>query len=378
MAVALAYLKVPLSWSEIVKRTVRETINDNCLGMAAQLAYYFFFALFPTLLFMLAVASYFPVERLIDDMVAMLGGVAPPEAVSIITEQILKISQGEQGGLLTLGILIALWSSSAAMTSIIDTLNTAYDIEEGRPWWKVRLTAIGLTMGVSLFILISFALILVGPTLAERIAAVTPLGQAFVTAWTILQWPLVLALVATGICIIYYYAPDADQDWVWLTPGSIMATVLWLAASLGFKYYVVTMGSYTETYGAIGGVMVLMLWFYISGLVILAGAEMNAEIEHASPYGKQPGEKVPGQRRKIGPALMREWRDAQHKGPTSDSPGPTIDRVGPTSVGSGPTPVTPKFLPAPKPAGAWLLGIPVVVAQIIYALKAFTDRKVRG
>src|SRR5687768_15985238 len=98
MAAALAYLKVPLSWGEIAKRTVRETINDNCLGMAAQLAYYFFFALFPTLLFMLAVASYFPVERLIDDMVAMLGGVAPPEAVAIITEQILKISQGEQGG----------------------------------------------------------------------------------------------------------------------------------------------------------------------------------------------------------------------------------------------------------------------------------------
>ena len=317
MAFALAHLKAPLGWGEILRRTVRETSNDDCLGMAAQLAYYFFFALFPALLFTIAVASYFPVERLIDDMVAMLGGVAPPEALAIITDQILKISSGKQGGLLTLGMLITLWSSSAAMTAIIDTLNRAYDIEEGRPWWKVRLTAIGLTMSVSLFILVSFALILVGPTLAQRIADVTSLGQVFVWTWTILQWPLVFALVAGGISIVYYYAPDADQDWVWLTPGSIAATVLWLIASLGFKYYVASMGGYTETYGAIGGVMVLMLWFYISALVVLAGAEMNAEIEHASPYGTQPGEKVPGQRRTIGPAAARAWLDAQQKAPTS-------------------------------------------------------------
>ena len=142
MAFMLAYLKVPLSWGEILRRTVRESINDNCLGMAAQLAYYFFFGLFPALLFLIAMASYFPLETLIDDMFAMLGGVAPPEALSIITDQIRKISEGEQGGLLTLGMLLALWSTSAAMTSIIDTLNAAYDIEEGRPWWKVRLTAI--------------------------------------------------------------------------------------------------------------------------------------------------------------------------------------------------------------------------------------------
>src|SRR5687768_7304471 len=109
-----------------------------------------------------------------------------------------------------------------------------------------------------------------------------------------------------AIVIVYYFAPVAVQDWVWLTPGSILATFLWLAASIGFKFYIASMGTYTETYGAIGGVMVLMLWFYISGIVLLLGAEMNAEIEHASPYGKDEGEKVPGQRRKIGAARMRE------------------------------------------------------------------------
>src|SRR5690349_6441712 len=180
----LAYLKVPLSWMDVLKRTFREAFyEDNCLGMAAQLAYYFFFALFPALLVLLAIASFFPLTSLIDDMFRMLGGFVPPEALSIITDQIKKISEGQQGGLLTLGMATALWSSSAAMTSIIDTLNSAYDIEEGRPWWKVRLIAISLTMGVALFIIVSFALILVGPRLAEYIADVMFFGPAFEWSW---------------------------------------------------------------------------------------------------------------------------------------------------------------------------------------------------
>lgn len=305
----LGSFKVPLTWPEVLRRTVRETLADNCLGMAAQLAYYFFFALFPALLFLLALASFFPIERLIDDMIGMLGRFAPPEVLTIITEQIQKIAAGEQGGLLTLGFLLALWSTSAAMVAIIDTLNRAYDIEEGRPWWQVRLVAIGLTLGVALFILVAFALVLLGPTAARWIADATALGNLFVWTWNIVQWPVVFMIVSTGFAIIYYFAPDAEQDWVWLTPGSIAATVLWLAASLGFKFYLANFGNYTETYGAIGGIMILMLWFYISGLVILSGAELNAEIEHASAYGKAPGEKVPGEKKKIGAAAERAWRE---------------------------------------------------------------------
>jgi membrane protein len=315
MAAMLAFLKVPLSWAEILKRTFREAfLEDNCLGMAAQLAYYFFFALFPALLMLIAIASYFPYHTLVNDLFGSLGGVAPPEVLTIITDQIAKIASGQNGGLFTLGFLTTIWSTSAARTAIIDTLNAAYDIPEGRPWWKVRLTAIGLTLGVALFILVSFALVLAGPTVAERLADRFYLGPAFEWTWKILQWPVVFALVSGAIAIVYYFAPDAEQDWVWLTPGSILATTLWLGASLGFKYYVANLTNYTETYGATGGVMVLMLWFYMSGLVILIGAELNAEIEHASPYGKDEGEKVPGQKRKIGPARMRAWLSRQRHG----------------------------------------------------------------
>ena len=191
------------------------------------------------------------------------------------------------------------------MTAIIDTLNQAYDIQEGRPWWKVRLMAIGLTIALAVFIVVSSALVLVGPTLAEKVAVWSHLGPAFEWTWKILQWPVVFVLVTLGIAMIYYFAPDAEQDWVWITPGSILATVLWLLVSLGFKFYVANFASYTATYGIIGGVIVLMLWFYVSALAVLIGAEMNAEIEHASPYGKDPGEKVAGEKRKIGAAAER-------------------------------------------------------------------------
>jgi membrane protein len=404
MAAMLAYLKVPLSWADIFKRTFKEAFfEDNCLGLAAQLAYYFFFALFPALLFLLALASYFPIETLVDDMFRTLGGVVPPEVLSIITDQITKISQGEQTGLLTFGMLATLWSSSAAMTAIIDTLNSAYDVEEGRPWWKVRLIAISLTIGVALFILLSFALVVVGPQLAESIANRTALGGAFEWTWKILQWPVVVAFASGGIALIYYFAPDVEQDWVWLTPGSVFATVIWLLASLGFRYYVTNMSTYVETYGAIGGVMVLMLWFYISGLAILLGAEMNAEIEHASPYGKDEGEKVPGQKRKIGAARMREWMAKRRRnGEKPPSAADLKDVVGepPPDKTPGAAPAAPEaarpmvpatvrgFVPAGSAATAtaytpasgrgmldYVLGAAIVAAQTWFALRSLGSRQ---
>jgi membrane protein len=308
MAFLLTRLRVQLTWREIFKRALSEAFwKDNCLALAAQLAYYFFFALFPTLLFMVAVASYFPLATLIDDLFRTMGGLLPPEALRLITDQMIKISNEGRGGLLTLGVLLAVSSSSAAMVAIIDTLNKAYDVEEGRPWWKVRLIAIALTVGVASFILVSFALVLVGPTVATELAQRMHLGSAFEWAWKTLQWPVLFGLASFGIALIYYFAPDVEQEWIWLTPGSVFATTLWLAASLGFKYYVANWGNYTETYGLIGAVMILLLWFYISGLVLLVGAEINAEIEHASTRGKAPGEKVPGQKRWIATRAMRRW-----------------------------------------------------------------------
>ena len=136
----------------------------------------------------------------------------------------------------------------------------------------------------------------------------------FTWTWKILQWPVVFLLVATAVALVYYFAPDAEQEWIWITPGSVLATVLWVVASLAFRYYVTNFAAYNETYGAIGGVMVLLLWFYVSGIALLVGAELNAEIEHASPYGKDVGEKVPGEKKKIGPAAAARLRRTPREG----------------------------------------------------------------
>ncbi|HXW04497.1 MAG TPA: YihY/virulence factor BrkB family protein [Vicinamibacterales bacterium] len=309
----LSYFDTHIGWGELFKRTVRETQADNGLGLAAQLAYYFFLALFPALLFLIALAGFLASDDLIGRIVTMLQGVAPRDVVGIIRDQLSRITASPQGGILTFGVAAALWSSSAAMVAVIEALNKAYDVDDGRPWWKQRLTAILLTIGVALFILLSFALVLAGPELAGWIANRFGFGAVFEWTWKIVQWPIVFALVATGVGLVYYFAPDVDQDFVWLTPGSVLATLLWLLTSLGFRIYVTNFGSYTETYGVIGGVMVLLLWLYLTGLVIVVGAEMNAEIEHASPHGKAAGEKVPGQRKCVGPRAARQFEERQKR-----------------------------------------------------------------
>jgi len=163
-------------------------------------------------------------------------------------------------------------------------------------------------------------LIVVGPQLADFLATHFAFGAVFVWTWKILQWPLAFALVAFAIGLIYYFAPDAEQMWVWITPGSLVATTLWLIGSLAFRFYAVNFGNYEATYGALGGMILLLLWFYLSGLVIVIGAEMNAEIEHASPWAKAPGEKVPGQKKKIGLAASRAYQAKPHEEPVSKQP----------------------------------------------------------
>ena len=302
----LTAFRIPLTWTELAKRTVRETMSDNVLGLAAQLAFYFLLALVPAIAFVVALASFFPPD-LLNDMLGKLGGLAPPAVVEILREQLNMLAGSGNTGILTIGLAMALWSSSAAIVSIIEAMNRAYDIEEARPWWKVRLTAIALTVGLALFVLIAFALVMVGPSVADQLVSGGRLGSAFAWTWKILQWPLVLILIAVAMACINYYAPDAEQDWAWVTPGALLATVLWLVASLAFKFYLANFTDYNATYGSLGGVVILMLWFYISGLAVLVGAEMNAEIEHASPHGKDPGEKVLGQKRKLGAAAAREY-----------------------------------------------------------------------
>ena len=295
----LRAFRIPIGWKDLLKRTASEMMADNCLGLAAQLAYYFFLALFPALLFFVALASFMPVAGLTDAVTAALARIAPQEVLDLVQGQLVLIAKAKNGGLLTLGIIGTLWSTSSGLSAVIDTLNQAYDVQESRPFWKTKLIAIGLTIVLAIFIVVSFALVMVGPAIGEKTAAWLHLGPVFVWTWKIVHWPLVFALVALAVAFIYYYAPDVKQEWIWITPGSVLATLLWLGISLGFRFYVGRFTSYNATYGTIGGAIVALLWFYVSALAVLVGAELNAEIEHASPYGKDPGEKVAGEKEKI-------------------------------------------------------------------------------
>jgi membrane protein len=276
---------------ELGRRVVHEIQEDDCLGRAAQLAYYFLFALFPFFLVLTTLLGYLPVPNLLDRLLETLAQMLPGEALQLVQDNVRELVTNRRGGLLSLGLLAALWTSSSAVTAIMDGLNRAYDVEEGRPFWKVRLMAILLTVGLSAFIIVSLILLTFGPQIGGWIADKVNLGDAFQMAWNILRWPVIVGLLILAMALIYYLAPDVEQEWQWITPGSVVAVVGWLLASLGFSFYVNNFGSYNATYGSIGAVIVLLTWMYVSGLFILIGGEINAEIEHAATSGKAPGEK---------------------------------------------------------------------------------------
>ena len=306
-----------IGWGALFKRTFKETYADNCLGLAAQLAYYFFLSVFPALLVVVAMTSAFP-PHLLDRMLAWFGSFAPPDVQQIVKTQIQVITDSGNTGLLTFGVLGALWSSSSAMNATIDTLNRAYGIQEARPWWRVQLLSIVLTIIMSVLVVVAFTLVISGPEIAERVAARYGFGTLFEWAWSIVQWPVIVLLMSQGFAFVYYFAPDVEQRWSWILPGAHLATGLWLLISLGFRFYVVHFGQYNQMYGAIGGVIVMLLWFYFSGLALLVGAEFNSEIEHASPYGKAEGEKVPGERR--GWLFRSRWHNRIGETPGQETP----------------------------------------------------------
>ncbi len=267
-------------WGHVLRRTGRAVYADDCLGWAAELAFFWFLALFPGLLFMVALASSFPVQHLVEDAVGSLARVVPRDVLVLVREQLDQIAHGPPPGLLSLSLIGALWSSSSAMTAIIDTLNLAYHVSERRSWWRVRLLATALTVVGTALALIAVTLVMTGSALAAYLLSGLGLPPRLAWLWEIVEWPIVFGLMVTALGWVYRFAPDLRRRGSWITPGSVVATLLWVVASLGFKWYAGHFGEYQKTYGAIGGVIAALLWLYASGLAILIGAEFNAAIEH--------------------------------------------------------------------------------------------------
>lgn len=250
--------------------------EDEVFGRAAQLAYYWLFSLFPMLIFLTALLAYLPIPRKLDYLIGALSNVLPPDAYKLIEQTFREITDNRRGGLLSFSILIAIWVSASGMEAIIGALNKAYRSDSPRPWWKERLLAISLTLGLSVFLLSALLLIFFGESIGFRISQYFGFGSLFQTIFAIAQWPLGSILVLIGLQLIYYFAPNTKQVWKWFSPGAVFAVVCWLLISFGFRYYVSRFGNYNATYGTLGGVMVLMLWFYLTGIAILVGGEINS------------------------------------------------------------------------------------------------------
>jgi len=272
-----------LSFYELGRRLWHESLQDEVLGRAAQLSYYILLALFPMLLVLTALMGLFSVENYMPELMSYLRQVLPNDALSMVERFLKQVAEGSGTNILSLGGLGALWASSSGMTAIMDALNVVYGVKtDSRPFWRVRLTAIVLTIGLAGFVILSLTLVLYGPSIGAWIADFVGLGWAFIVAWNLLQWPVVVCIMLLVVGAIYYVCPDIHQDWRWVSPGSAFAVAMWLVVSLGFKLYVDNYGDYNKVYGSIAGVIVLMLWLYWSGMVLLIGGEVNAEIEKAA------------------------------------------------------------------------------------------------
>ena len=280
-----------LSVGKVLVRTVNEFLDDEMSTYASALAYQMLFSLFPFLLFLIALIGFLHLPDFFSWLRLQSELVLPPQALEQVNPVIDQLQQSK-GGLLSIGIFIALWTASAGVRLMMSAMNAAYDVVEGRPIWKRFPLSIFYTVGIAGMLLAAAAFMVLGPQVMNWIAAQIGMEEFIVTLWTILRWPVIILLLMVAVAVMYYVMPDVEQKFRFITPGSVLAVVVWIVASLGFAFYVKTFADYNAMYGSIGAIIVLLLYFYISSAVLLLGAEMNAVIEHMSAEGKNPGEKT--------------------------------------------------------------------------------------
>jgi membrane protein len=286
----------PRGWWAALKRTLSEFKEDNLTDWAAALTYYGILAIFPALIVLVSVLGLIgqsATQPLIDN----LGTVAPGPAKEIFTAAIrnLEGSQGAAGVLFVIGLGAALWSASGYVGAFMRASNAIYEIEEGRPVWKTLPVRVGLTFLLLILLGVSAVGVVLTGGLAERVGDLIGVGDTAVTVWSIAKWPVLLLVVSFMFAVLYWAAPNVKQPgFRWISPGSVLAVIGWVLASAAFAFYVANFGSYNETYGALGGVVIFLVWLWISNIMVLLGAELNAELERGRAIeAGQPEEREP-------------------------------------------------------------------------------------
>jgi membrane protein len=270
-------------------------IKNDIFGQAAELAFYFLFALFPLVLIMMTLFGLFASQRieLQNNLLSYFAGLLPSAAFQIVRRVVGELASHASGEKLTLGIVSALWGVSGGINAMIKSLNLAYRVHETRPWFKVRAIALGLSMLISTLLLMALFMALVGSDFVAWLGNGLQLHPWVVLLWKSVQLPAALVFVVISCALIYQWGPDLSERrrWNWLTPGSAFGALIWLVASFGFRIYLRFFNNYSATYGSVGAIMILLIWLYVAGLAYLIGGQINAEIEHAE--SGVDSEKVP-------------------------------------------------------------------------------------
>jgi membrane protein len=273
-----------------LKRSFSEFMNDDCMGLAQQIAYSSLLAFFPAMAFLVGALGLFD---LFDDVKALLDPIAPQGVIDFISTLQEDSGEGLSAAAFILGFFGAVWAASGAMNSVIKAVNKAYERQETRPFWKVRLVAILLVVATGITTAGVFLLIVVGGALGEAIAEKARLGGAFDWVWAILRWPVAFCAILLFFALVYFLAPNKDQrSWKWITPGSLLGGVLWLVLSGLFALYVMYAGNYTKTYGTIASGIILLLWLNYSAFALLYGAELNSELDRQADIRASGGERA--------------------------------------------------------------------------------------
>jgi membrane protein len=288
-----------LTWRELARRVWGGINRNDLINRAYELAYNFLLAVFPMLLFMLGLLGMLASEgsKIRADLFYYFQLVLPPAANELLVATIREVTPSSTGGKLTFGLLFALYSGSAGMTQLMSTLNAAYEVRESRSWLKVHLVSLALTLAMALLLIAALFLVLAGGQIVASAGKTLGFNTAAWVVVKVLQWAIALGFVVFAFAAIYYFAPNVhEQHWYWITPGSVVGVAMWAIASVAMRLYLHFFDSYSKTYGSLGAVIILMLWFYLTGLSFLIGSQINATIEHAAAEhghieAKAPGEK---------------------------------------------------------------------------------------
>jgi membrane protein len=271
-----------MSVVEVGKRAFKDFQEDDMNTHASALTYRLLLSLFPFVLFLVTLLGALNLEQfftwLLDQARAALAGDAYTQAETIITQ----IRSGANGGLISFGLITALWAAAAGVRSTIHALNVAYDVEQERPVWKLYLVSLVFTVGLAVMLIAAVGLLMLGPEAIEWLAGHIGLGDLFVTLWSWLRIPAAILLMMLAVALIYYFFPNVDQPFRVVSPGSVFAVLAWVVATVGFSFYLSNFGNYNATYGSIGGIIALMFYLFITAATLLFGAEINAVLYKAT------------------------------------------------------------------------------------------------